>query len=82
MSAEMNSVTPRKIGTEIFFRYGGEGEGAGIGYEQRTVFCRSFFAAAAECLRRTDVLAKGFFLIIYDEDFYKHVLFSEDSYFH
>ena len=31
-----------------------------------------FFATAAQCLRRTDVLGKEFFLIIYDENFYEH----------
>jgi len=29
----MNTVTPRKIGSETFFRYGGKGKGVGSRYE-------------------------------------------------
>jgi len=70
MSPEMNIVIKENQVQDIFSL---QGTGGRCG--QRIWIARSFlfFAAATQCLRRIAVLAKEFFLIIYDEDFYGYI---------
>jgi len=58
----------RKIWTEKFICYGGTRRGRSADMNSiQFLFYKSFFAVAAQCLRRTDILVKGLFYYLQRE---------------